>query len=128
MNVPLHLEYHPDCDTTVARFREAGDATLDLHHRDGRVEDRWLDLHPREFALLWRLAARPGERLTARQLCAEAWRIPFATEADAVPAYLTRLRARLAAAGLGHLVATDPGGRHFLQVPSPHDRARATAD
>lgn len=117
MNAPLPFGYCPECDLTAGRFREAGDVTLDCHNLDARVEDRWLGLHPREFALLWRLAARPGERLTARQLCAEAWRIPFGTEADAVPAHLARLRARLAAARLGHLIGTDPEGHHFLHVP-----------
>jgi DNA-binding response OmpR family regulator len=47
-------------DLPASRFREAGDVTLDLAHRDGRVEDKWLGLQPAEFALLWRLAEEPG--------------------------------------------------------------------
>ena len=47
-------------DLSASRFREAGDVTLDLAHRDGRVEDKWLGLQPPEFALLWRLAEEPG--------------------------------------------------------------------
>ncbi len=60
MNAIPDQDRFPRSDVTIPRFREAGDVTLDLAHRDARVEDRWLALHPREFALLWRLAERPG--------------------------------------------------------------------
>ena len=39
----------------MKRYRDAGPVVLDLFHRDGRIERQWLGLHPREFALLWRL-------------------------------------------------------------------------
>lgn len=61
----------PDSDTLIPRFREAGDVTLDLLRRDGRVVDRWLGLHPRKFELLWRLAQQSGQRMTRRQLLAD---------------------------------------------------------
>lgn len=127
MNAPLSIGYCPEHDVTIGRFREAGDLTLDLHNRDARVDDRWLGLHPREFALLWRLAARPGERLTGQQLRVEAWGVPFVSETDVVPVHLARLRARLAAAGLAQMIGTDPEGRHFLHAPLREGLSRIAA-
>ena len=67
----------PDQDSLIPRFREAGDVTLDLLHRDGRIDDRWLGLHPRECGLVWRLAQEPGQRVSKLQLLADVWRITF---------------------------------------------------
>lgn len=107
----------PGTDRPIPRFREAGDVTLDLVHRDGRVEDRWLDLHPQEFELLWRLAERPGERLTRRQLLADVWRITHEPESNSVAAQIARVRAKLAAFGLAGMVATHPDGGYYLDAP-----------
>ena len=107
----------PATDTLIPRFREAGDVTLDLFHRDGRVVDRWLALHPREFALLWRLAEQPGERLSRRQLLSEVWRIDFEPETNSVAVHVARVRAKLAPFGLARLLATHPDGGYFLDVP-----------
>lgn len=62
MNAILSASRFQGSDEIIPRFREAADITLDLFHRDGRVEDYRLDLHPREFALIWRLAEHPGNR------------------------------------------------------------------
>jgi DNA-binding response OmpR family regulator len=110
----------PDSDTLIPRFREAGDITLDLFHRDGRVEDCWLELRPREFELLWRLAEQPGERKTRRQLLTDVWRIPHAPETDSVAVHIARLQARLAPFGLDRLLAPHPDGGYFLDIaPGP---------
>jgi len=114
----------PDGDTLIPRFREAGDVTLDLFHRDGRVEDRWLGLHPREFELLWRLAEQPGERLTRRQLLADVWRITFDPETNSVAVHVARVRAKLEPFGLARMLATHPDGGYFLSM---RRRARATS-
>ena len=71
MNAPPPPGQFPQSAVMIPRFREAGDVTLDLLHRDGRVDDRWLALHPREFAVLWRLAQQPAQRITPQQLLAE---------------------------------------------------------
>ena len=52
----------------LPRELHAGPVTLDLFQRDGRAGGRWLGLHPREFALLWRLAETPGASVTRAQL------------------------------------------------------------
>ncbi|MEL6878679.1 MAG: winged helix-turn-helix domain-containing protein [Pseudomonadota bacterium] len=108
----------PDEDTLIPRFREAGDVTLDLFHRDGRVEDRWLGLHPREFELLWRLAEQPGVPMTRRQLLADVWRITIEPETNSVAVHVARVRAKLQPFKLATILATDPAGGYFLDVPT----------
>lgn len=120
MNAPLSSGHFPDSDLHSPRFREAGDMVLDQFHRDARVDAQWLGLHPREFALLWRLAAQPGERLTGQQLRSEAFRITLDPEPEGVVADIVRVRSKLAAAGVGHLICTDGDGRYFLDVPPNH--------
>lgn len=114
--VPAHHRF-PESTAMMPRFREAGDVTLDLFHRDGRVDDRWLALHPREFALLWRLAQQPGERITRQQLLAEVWRIHFEPETNSVAVHVARVRAKLEPFGLVRLIGTHPDGGYFLDVP-----------
>lgn len=102
----------------LPRLREIGDVTLDLLHRDGRIEDRWLGLHPREFDLLWRLAERPGERLTKRQLLADVWRINHMPETNSLAVHVARVRAKLDVFGLAHMLVTHPQGGYYLDAPS----------
>lgn len=107
----------PQSDELIPRFREAGDVTLDLLHRDGRVEDRWLSLHPREFELLWRLAQEPGKRVSKRQLLADVWRISFEPETNSVAVHVARVRAKLHPFGLARILATHPEGGYYLDAP-----------
>jgi two-component system, OmpR family, response regulator len=104
-------------DAMIPRFRAVGDVTLDLFHRDGRIADSWLGLHPREFGLLWRLAEQPGVRLTRRQLLAEVWRIHFEPETNSVAVHVARVRAKLEPFGLARLIVTHPEGGYFLDPP-----------
>ena len=107
----------PDSDTLIPRFREGGDVTLDLLHRDGRIVDRWLGLHPREFELLWRMAQQPGQRMTRRQLLADVWRITYEPETNSLTVHVARVRAKLEPFGLARIVATHPAGGYFLDAP-----------
>jgi DNA-binding response OmpR family regulator len=114
--VPDHDQF-PSSDAAIPRFREAGDLTLDLLHRDGRVEDRWLALEPGEFALLWRLGERPGLPVPSRQLVSDVSRSrPGAGEAD-VAELVARARARLEPLGLACLIVTHPDGSLSLAGP-----------
>jgi len=115
--MPLATGLFSHAGSTMPRFREAGDLTLDRLHRDGRVDDRGLGLHPREFALLWRLAARPGERLTGQQWCVEAWHALPAPHSDRLAAHVMRLRDKLAPVALAHLIAIDAHGRYYIDAP-----------
>jgi len=94
----------------LPRQRSAGPLTLDLFHRDARAGERWLALHPREFALIWRLAERPGEPVGRATLLREVWRLDFEPGTNSVEVHVSRLRAKLALAGIHGLVETHPGG------------------
>lgn len=117
MNSNAAYTVFPDGDALIPRFREAGHVTLDLFHRDGRVEDRWLGLHPREFELLWRLAEEPGQRMTKHQLLADVWRKNFEPETNSVAVHVARVRAKLHLFGLSHILATHPDGGYLLDLP-----------
>ncbi len=108
----------PDSDTMIPRFREAGDLTLDLLHRDGRVDDRWLGFHPREFELLWRLAEQPGQRMTRRELLRDVLRIEHEPETNSVAVHVARVRSKLEPFGLSTILATHPDGGYYLNPPS----------
>ena len=121
MNAPLPPRHFPGAagsEVAVGRFREAGDLTLDLHHRDGRVDDRWLGLSPCEFGLVWRLAEQPGEPVTAGQLLAEVCLVAFGPACGAVPEEIAGARAKLGAAGLAHLIGGDAAGGYVLEGPA----------
>ena len=122
MNSSAVSNTFPEDDALIPRFREAGDVTLDLFHRDGRVDDRWLGFHPREFELLWRLAEQPGVRLTRKQLLLDVWRIDFEPETNSVAVHVARVRSKLDVFGLACILATHPDGGYFLDVPAlPND-------
>jgi DNA-binding response OmpR family regulator len=98
----------------LPRLRDAGPVTLDLFHRDGRIGQSWLALHPREFGLIWRLAECPGRPVTRAELLHDVWRLRHDPETNSVQVHVSRLRSKLAAHGLGALVATDPVGGYCL--------------
>lgn len=100
----------------LPRYRAAGPLTLDLLHRDARLAERWLTLHPREFGLLWRLAEHPGECVSRACLLREVWRIEFEPGTNTVEVHVSRLRAKLAAAGLRELIETAPGGGYRVAL------------
>ena len=117
MNSLKAHRHWPACDEMMPRFIEAGDITLDLFHRDARVEDSWLYLHPREFELLWRLAQSPGQRLTRKRLLAEVWRLDNDPGTNSLAVHVARIRTKLDQFGLGKMVATHPEGGYFLDAP-----------
>ncbi|MEE4289978.1 MAG: winged helix-turn-helix domain-containing protein [Erythrobacter sp.] len=106
----------PHDDALIPRFCQVGDVTLDLLHRDARVDDRWLGLHPREFAVLWRLAREPGKPVTKRELLRDVWRISFEPETNSVAVHIARIRAKLQPFGLTRLLGTHSEGGYFLDV------------
>lgn len=111
--------------TRLPRWRTAGPLTLDLMHRDAWTGERWLSLHPREFALLWKLAERPGEPVSRARLLRDVWRLDFDPGTNSVEVHVSRLRSRMAVAGIGGLIETDPRGGYRLShdyraaAPSP---------
>ena len=101
----------------IPRFIEAGDITLDLFHRDARVDGHWVRLHPREFELLWRLAQQPGKHLARKQLLTEVWRTNREPGTNSLAVHVARIRSKLEPFGLAHLVVTHPKGGYLLDAP-----------
>ena len=99
----------------LPREVRAGPVTLDLFHRDGRVEDRWLGLHPREFALLWHLAETTGQAVTRADLLMAVWRLRHDPGTNSLEVHVSRLRTKLNAAGVAGLIETAPEGGYKLK-------------
>jgi DNA-binding response OmpR family regulator len=99
---------------SMPRRRRHGPLDLDLLLRDGMVDGRRLGLHPREFSLLWRLAETPGRPVPPDELLAEVWQMSFRPETNSLAVHVCRLRAKLAAAGLGGIVSTTHDGCYAL--------------
>jgi len=107
----LRLKEHAEA---LPRYRRHGAVKLDLFARDGFVAGRAVGLHPREFALLWRLAEDPGEAVSTPELLCDVWRLSFRPETNSLAVHLSRLRAKLRTAGVDGLVETLPGGSYRL--------------
>ena len=120
--------FFPDGEPMIPRFRRIGEVTLDLFHRDGRVDGRWLGFHPREFELFWRLAEEPGTQVTKRQLLVEVWRINFEPETNSVAVHVARVRGKLEPFGFSGMLATHPDGGYYIDLPDcPENLSEAVA-
>lgn len=104
---------------SLPRRRAHGPVTLDLLHREGWVGRHRLGLHPREFALLWRLAESPGEAVSPGTLLTEVWNLAHRPETNSLAVHVCRLRAKLAVAGLPDLLRTSPAGYVLVPQPAP---------
>ncbi|MBV1690560.1 winged helix-turn-helix domain-containing protein [Novosphingobium sp. G106] len=102
----------------LPRYRTIGPLRLDLFARDGFVAGRPLALHPREFALLWRLADRPGMAVSKQALLSEVWRLYHVPDTNSLAVHVFRLRAKLAGAGLEGYVRTVDAGGYMLAGPA----------
>ena len=98
----------------IPRQRCHGPLRLDLFDRDGFVGEKPLGLHPREFALLWRLLEQPGELVDKMVLLRDVWRLRHMPETNSIAVHASRLRAKLEYVGLGGLVQTAPSGGYFV--------------
>lgn len=101
----------------LPRQRRHGALLLDLIAREAFVDGQALGLHPREFALLWRLLDQPGHAVPKATLLREVWHLKFQPETNSLAVHVSRLRAKLTLAGLGHLVQTDGAGGYRLAQP-----------
>ena len=100
----------------IPRHRTVGPLRLDLFYRDGQANGRWIGLHPREFALMWRLAECPGEQVTKEALLTDVWRLRHEPETNSLEVHVSRLRSKLAVSGLAWLVQTHPDGGYCLST------------
>lgn len=98
----------------LPRYRQHGALRLDLLAREAFVAGRALGLHPREFALLWRLAEMPGEPVSSVELLFDVWRLSFRPETNSLAVHVSRLRAKLRLAGIDGIVETAGDGSYRL--------------
>ena len=97
-----------------------GGLSIDSRSRLARLDDRDLELTPKEFDLLLFLAERAGEVVTKREILAEVWREPYGGADRTIDVHLSWLRKKLgeSAAEPGYLRTVhgvgiklvDPGG------------------
>jgi DNA-binding response OmpR family regulator len=72
-----------------------GGLVLNVAARTAVLDDRTLELSPKEFDLLAYLASRAGEVVTKRQLLADVWRLPYGGADKTVDVHLSWLRRKL---------------------------------
>ena len=112
----------------LPRYRQNGPVRLDLLAREAYVAGRALGLHPREFALLWRLAETPGEAVSSGELLFDVWRLSFRPETNSLAVHVSRLRAKLRLAGVDGIVETDALGNYRLAADSRRSALGRGAD
>lgn len=98
----------------LPRSRRHGPLQLDLLAREAFVAGRAVGLHPREFALLWRLAESAGEPVGPGELLGDVWRLTFRPETNSLAVHISRLRAKLRLSGADGLIETMPDGAYRL--------------
>lgn len=98
-------------------LRRAGPVLLDLAAREAWLVGRRLGLHPREFALLWRLAEAPGVPVARQRLLRDICQTATDPGTNRIAVHVCRLRAKLADAGLRGLVETTADGAYRLASP-----------
>lgn len=89
-----------------AAMRRHGRLELDPRTRDASVHSRPLRLHPREFALLWRLSDEPGEAISRATLLRDVLGLTIEPGTNTLAVHVCRLRKKLHAARLSHLLVT----------------------
>jgi len=93
---------------SLPRTRDLGRLRLDLLTRAAYVDNRPIDVGSREFAMLWRLSDTPDHAVPRDSMVQDVWRLNH-VEANNVAVHLSRLRNKLATAGLRDAVETLQG-------------------
>ncbi|GBE24442.1 KDP operon transcriptional regulatory protein KdpE [bacterium BMS3Bbin02] len=76
-----------------------GDLEIDVAARVVKLNDKELDLSPKEFDLLRFLAERVGEVVSKREILAEVWRQPYGGSEKTVDVHISWLRKKLGESG-----------------------------
>lgn len=101
----------------LPRHRRVGQLELDLLAREAYGSGKPLNLNPREFALIWRLADTPGEPVSKQDLIHDVWRMGFVPETNSIAVHMSRLRRKLGFADLSGIIATSSSGGYCLMSP-----------
>jgi hypothetical protein len=107
----------------LPRRRSLATLELDLLTREAYYRGKPLNLHPREFELLWRLSDNPDEPVSKQTLFKDIWRLGHMPESNSIAVQMSRLRSKLGTAGLDGLVETVTGG--YLMRRSVLEPARS---
>ena len=108
----------------IPRQQRIGPVTLDLSHRDAQVQGKWVGLHPREFALLWRLAETPHRPVGKQELLRDVWKLSHEPETNSLEEHVSRLRAKLAVSNVGWIVQTQEDGGYCVTAKPRRDFLR----
>ncbi len=109
---------HADADADPPRRCTVGDLTIDRLTRRVTRGGRRIALLPREYAVLLHLAERAGQTVPRAALLRHVWQRDFDPGTNVVQVQVSRLRARLDAAG-PPMIHTDRGGGYRLSPPPP---------
>lgn len=111
----LALAHRQRPDLTESVISE-GAVRLDIAKRSATVLGSELRLAPMEFDLLVRFCRSPGEVLDRERLLKEVWGYSHGGYARTVDSHVTRLRRKLAMAGLDGAIATVHGVGYRFEV------------
>lgn len=100
----------------LPRYRRLGEIELDLLAREAYGRGKALNLNPREFALIWRLADTPGRPVSKQTLIHDVWRMGFVPETNSIAVHMSRLRRKLGFVGLSGMLATASAGGYCLTL------------
>ncbi|MCJ2184123.1 response regulator transcription factor [Novosphingobium sp. 1949] len=102
---------------SLPRFREIGELRLDLLTREAFRGATPLNLNPREFALIWRLAHNINQPVSKQTLIHDVWHMGFIPETNSIAVHMSRLRRKLAFVGIKGIIETIPSGGYALRSP-----------
>ncbi|VWX53424.1 winged helix-turn-helix domain-containing protein [Novosphingobium sp. 9U] len=94
----------------LPRQRTIRELKLDLISREATYRGRTLGLHPAEFTMLWRMSETLGQPVSKDTLAKDLWGAGSISKSNSMAVQLSRLRAKLACAGLANLIITIEGG------------------
>jgi two-component system, OmpR family, KDP operon response regulator KdpE len=108
-----------------------GPIELDPLRREVCVDGKPIRLTPREYELLKVLLSFQGRVVTKAHLLRAVWGLAYADESQYLHVYVSRLRRKLAAAGVGDvadtIVAAEPGIGYRVADEATIDAARSRA-
>jgi two-component system KDP operon response regulator KdpE len=98
-----------------------GGLEIDVARHRVTLDDRLLDLTPKEFGFLVTLARHPGRVITHRFLLQEVWGEAYGTETQYLRVYASQLRKKLGDDPDRPYLVTEPGVGYRLVDPSATD-------
>jgi two-component system KDP operon response regulator KdpE len=95
-----------------------GDVRIDVARREVTVDDRAIDLTPKEFGFLAALARYPGRVISHRMILEEVWGRGYGTETQYLRVYASQLRKKLNEDPTRPRLITEPGVGYRLVDPA----------